>query len=150
MSAKSGLARSISAGSPPAMIVSVPVPDAGGPPETGASIQPHPVAARSFCANALHFSTLIVEKSITSCGVRKTLATPSLAEDGLLDRIGGRQVEEHQLRAVRRIGGRGGRARSRRGRRGDLLRHDVAGTDRIAERYRGVLTIGSPIKPTPT
>ena len=36
-------ARDVVASSPPAITVSVPVPDAGGPPDTGASIQPQPV-----------------------------------------------------------------------------------------------------------
>ena len=75
-SAKNARARSMSAGSPPAMIVSEPEPEAGGPPETGASIQPTAVFSRSLAANALHFSTLIVEKSMTSCGGRTTEATP--------------------------------------------------------------------------
>ena len=75
-SANSGRVRSISAASPPAITVSVPLPEAGGPPETGASIQPAPVISRSRRANALHFSTLMVEKSITSCGGRSAEATP--------------------------------------------------------------------------
>ena len=76
ISANSGRVRSISAASPPAITVSVPVPEAGGPPETGASIQPAPVISRSRRANVLHLSTLMVEKSITSCGGRSAEATP--------------------------------------------------------------------------
>jgi hypothetical protein len=41
----------MSAASPPAITVNVPFPEAGGPPETGASIQPAPVISRSRCAN---------------------------------------------------------------------------------------------------
>ncbi len=41
----SGATRAMSAAVPPAITVSVPVPEAGGPPETGASTQPQPVAS---------------------------------------------------------------------------------------------------------
>ena len=77
-SAKNGRARSMSAASPPAITVSVPLPEAGGPPDTGASIQPAPVVSRRRCANALVWATLLVEKSIRSCGGRSTEATPFL------------------------------------------------------------------------
>jgi hypothetical protein len=72
-----GTTRATSASSPPIITVSVPVADAGGPPETGASIHPHPVASRSRAANARPFSTFTVEKSTTSCGGSSAPAAPS-------------------------------------------------------------------------
>ena len=72
----SGATRAISAASPPAITVNVPVPAAGGPPETGASTQPQPVPSRNFDAKARPLSTLTVEKSTTSCGGASALATP--------------------------------------------------------------------------
>src|SRR5450759_1366166 len=74
MSAINGRTRSISAASPPAITVSVPAAQAGGPPETGASIQPQPVFSRNFAANERPLSTVTVEKSTTSCGGRSAEA----------------------------------------------------------------------------
>jgi len=60
------------------MTVSVPPATAGGPPETGASTQRQPLASRRRCAKARQLSTLMVEKSTTSCGALTASATPSL------------------------------------------------------------------------
>ncbi len=58
------------------MMVSVPVAAAGGPPETGASIQRQLVRSASFSAKARPLSTLMVEKSTTTCGGSSERATP--------------------------------------------------------------------------
>jgi hypothetical protein len=47
-----GVSAAISALLPPAITVRVPVPDAGGPPDTGASIHPQPVSLSRRTAKA--------------------------------------------------------------------------------------------------
>ena len=59
------------------MIASVPAAAAGGPPETGASTQPMPVAVRSRSANALVVATSVVEWSTSSLSALPPAAMPS-------------------------------------------------------------------------
>ena len=83
------------------MTVSVPASTAGGPPDTGASTQRQPVAFEHRAACARQASTGMVEKSTTSCGARS--AGDQFAEDRILDRLVGGQVEQHHVGALRRF-----------------------------------------------
>ena len=76
MSRSNGARRSRSASSPPAITVSEPAAEAGGPPDTGRSTQRHPVCSISRFAWRRHSSTGMVEKSATSCFALTAAATP--------------------------------------------------------------------------
>jgi hypothetical protein len=76
-SGHSAAAASKSAGSPPAITVSVPAALAGGPPDTGASAQPAPVCERSLDTKPRPRPSSTVEKSTIRAPGAIVLATPS-------------------------------------------------------------------------
>jgi hypothetical protein len=96
------------------------------PPAAGPLAQP-----RGEAATALDLDRREIDDA---CRRRDAARHAVLAEHRLLDRVGGRQVEQHEAGAARRIGGRHGGPRTRGHRGGEAFGHHFVRTDRPAAR----------------
>ena len=111
MVSSSGRARARSAGSPPAMITSLPSTAGLRVPETGAS-RKRPPRARTLASVTRAVSTSTVDMSMTSALGREALEDAVGAVD---DGVDGDRIGEHEddgVGAAGGVGGRGGEARA--------------------------------------